>query len=185
MYLFLGPDHGCFEHPYNSFMLLHNSTDVQLIFTLFCLSVFAYNILAMLVTYNYNSVWHAILDNFRYVSVWGVDLAIHYCINGRFGESWTNYCFLQLVGMFVLIYGTAVYNAPNPGPVCVLTLEFTSLNFNHFCLSLGSIKLTGGVLSCFLDFSAEYDYEELLNSSAGEEEEEVVWEREGMERDTV
>lgn len=40
--------------------------------------------------------------------------------------------------MVILLYGTAIYNAPNPG----------------------SIKLTGQFWDCFLDFSNEYDNED-------------------------
>merc|ERR1712100_105079 len=91
--------------------------------------------LACLVTYMLNSVWHAVLDNFRPITVWAVDLIIFYFITVSMGEKWTVWSWLQLLGMVVLFYGTAVYNAPNAG----------------------SILLTGDIYSCFLDFSDEYD----------------------------
>ena len=48
-----------------------------------------YNMLAVLVTFMLNSVWHAILDNFRPICVWVVDLLLFYAITrGAFGESW-------------------------------------------------------------------------------------------------
>lgn len=74
---------------------------------------------AVLVTYMLNSVWHAILDNFRPITVWGTDLFIFYMItsSGDFGEPWTKWSFVQLGGMFVLLYGTAIYNAPNGGSI--------------------------------------------------------------------
>lgn len=50
----------------------------------------------------YSAIWHAILDNFRPVSVWGTDLVIFYFItNGTFGEAWTHYSWLQFSGMMV------------------------------------------------------------------------------------
>lgn len=134
-----GPDHGSFENPFNTIAMLSNSRAVQLMFVAYFFAVFAYNILAVLVTFALNSVWHAILDNFRPITVWGTDMFIFYCITVSFGEPWSRYSWVQLLGMFVLLYGTAVYNAPNPG----------------------SIKLTGGFYSCFLDFSKEYEYDEL------------------------
>jgi len=63
------------------------------------------------VTFLLNSIWHAILDNFRPISVWATDLALFYVFtDGRFGEEWTPYSWLELAGMFLLFYGTAVYN---------------------------------------------------------------------------
>lgn len=50
----------------------------------------------------YSAIWHAILDNFRPVSVWGTDLIIFYVItDGSFGEAWTRYSYLQFAGMLV------------------------------------------------------------------------------------
>ena len=40
----------------------------------------------VLVTYLLDAVWHAILDNFRPITVWVVDLAIYYCVSKNFGE---------------------------------------------------------------------------------------------------
>jgi hypothetical protein len=47
-----------------------------------------------------------------------------------FGEAWTQWSWLQLAGMAVLFFGTAVYNAPNAGSILlegqwyVLGLDF-------------------------------------------------------------
>ena len=62
------------------------------------------------------------------------DLAIYYAINRHFGEPWTRYSYIELVGMTVLIYGTAIYNAPD----------------------IGSIQLRGNWYSLWMDFSEEY-----------------------------
>ena len=43
-------------------------------------------------------------------------MAIHYYFSNRtLGEPWTKWSFMQLLGMFVLLYGTSIYNAPNAG----------------------------------------------------------------------
>jgi hypothetical protein len=142
-----GPDHGCIENPYNTYVMFRNSTPIQLMFVLFFVSVFLYNVLGVLVTCVLNSVWHAILDNFRPVSVWGTDLFIYYGISHAFGETWTVWSWLQLGGMFILLYGTAIYNAPNTG----------------------SIMLRGQWYGCFLDFSTEYDEADENIADSGEE----------------
>jgi drug/metabolite transporter (DMT)-like permease len=134
-YMMPGADHGSIENPFNTIAMIQNSSSVQWMFLAYFLCIFAYNVLACLVTFMLNSVWHAILDNFRPITVWGTDLFIFYLVTTSFGESWTIYSWLQLAGMLVLLYGTAVYNAPNSG----------------------SIKLTGGLLNCFMDFSEDYD----------------------------
>lgn len=149
-YFMPGPDHGCIENPFNTIAMIQNSSSVQWMFFLYFLCIFAYNVLACLVTFMLNSVWHAILDNFRPITVWGTDLFIFYLITTTFGESWTIYSWIQLAGMAVLLYGTAVYNAPNSG----------------------SIKLTGGIINCFMDFSEEYDEAERelrMAEAAGDE----------------
>lgn len=105
-------------------------------FVLYFFAILFYNVLACLVTYMLDSVWHAILDNFRPATVWGTDMFIFYCVTSAFGEPWNQpWSLLQLAGMAVLLYGTAIYNAPNPG----------------------SVKLTGGAASCFIDCSDEYE----------------------------
>jgi len=130
------------ENPYDTLAMLQNSEDLRFMFLLYFLSIFFYNMLAVLVTFMLNSVWHAILDNFRPITVWGTDLFIYYLITTSFGEQWTIWSYVQLLGMVVLLYGTAVYNAPNSG----------------------SIKLTGGITSCF----CTADYSDLEEDFHGE-----------------
>lgn len=142
-YAIHGPDHGCFENPFNTWYMIKHSTHIQSVFLLYFFSILQYNILAVLVTYMLDSVWHAILDNFRPVTVWGLDLYIFYFISQAFGEKWTFWSFLQLFGMLILLYGTAVYNAPNAG----------------------SLYLRGDLKSFFIDCSDEY---ENLEDEAGD-----------------
>ena len=110
-----GEDHGSYENPFNTWEMIKNSGVIQFVFITYFLSVFLYNFFAVLVTLMLNSVWHAILDNFRPITVWGVDMFIFYTITAALGEPWTKWSILQLGGMFVLFYGTAIYNGPNPG----------------------------------------------------------------------
>ena len=71
---------GCFENLWDSWIMIQNSSAVQLILFGFFVTVAMYNIFAILVTHVLDSVWHAILDNFRPISVWGTDLFIFYVI---------------------------------------------------------------------------------------------------------
>ncbi|CAM9280043.1 unnamed protein product, partial [Ectocarpus fasciculatus] len=110
-YLTPGNDHGSFENPFNTYYMIMNSSEITWMVTLYILSITSFNIFCVLITFMLNSVWHAILDNFRPVTVWGSSLFIFYFIDPSFGESWTPWSFMQLGGLFVLLYGTAVYNA--------------------------------------------------------------------------
>jgi drug/metabolite transporter (DMT)-like permease len=134
VYFLPGADHGSYENPFNTWYMITHSSAIQLMFVVYFFAIFGYNLFAVLVTYLMNSIWHAILDNFRPITVWMADLFIHYAIISSFGEKWDNWSYLQLLGMFVLLYGTAIYNGPNDG----------------------SISLKGEWFALGLDFSKEY-----------------------------
>lgn len=87
----------------------------ELHIVLYFFTIFFYNLFAVLVTFMLSSVWHAILDNFRPITVWATDLFIFYHISQSFGEKWTVFSYIQIAGMGILLYGTAIYNAPNAG----------------------------------------------------------------------
>ena len=115
LYIIPGSDYGgSMENVYDSWIMLRNSRQVQLVLLGFFLTVAGYNMLSIYVTYLLSSIWHAILDNFRPISVWGADLALYYVvtarIGGNLGEPWTFFSYIELAGMLVLFIGTAVYN---------------------------------------------------------------------------
>ena len=108
-YYLPGDDHGSYENFENTLAMIKSSTTIQLSFVAYFFAIFGYNLFAALVTFLLNSVWHAILDNFRPITVWSTSLFIYYVIvqTGDLGEPWTKWSFIQLTGMFVLFYGTA------------------------------------------------------------------------------
>lgn len=134
-YFVPGEDHGSYENFENTIAMIKNSETIQLWFVVYFFVILGYNIFAALVTFLLNSVWHSILDNFRPITVWITDLTIYYVIAAAthdMGEPWTKYSFVQLMGMFVLFYATAIYNAPNPGSVKLQGQWWAfGLNFNH------------------------------------------------------
>jgi hypothetical protein len=58
-----------------------------------------------------------------------VDLFIFYYINPMFGEAWTKYSYIQIAGIAVLLYGSAIYNAPNKGSL-LLTGQWWALGID-------------------------------------------------------
>jgi drug/metabolite transporter (DMT)-like permease len=124
-----GDDHGSFEHFGNTWAMISNTPTIQYMFIVYFIAIFGYNLFAVLVTYLLNSIWHAILDNFRPITVWLTDMFIFYFVNQAFGEAWTAYSYLQLVGMGILLYGTAIYNGPHAGSI-ILKGQWYALGFN-------------------------------------------------------
>ena len=71
-------------------------------------TVTAYNIAAVYVTHYLSAIWHAILDNFRPVTIWSLDLAIFYYLlpGSGFGEEWTKGSWIQMGALLLLFFGT-------------------------------------------------------------------------------
>jgi len=107
-----GLDLGCLENTYDTLIMVQNSALLQWMIVLFAAAVFFYNVFCVYVTYLLSSVWHAILDNFRPITVWATSLALYYIFtDGAFGETWGVWCWLEFAGMIVLLIGTAIFNA--------------------------------------------------------------------------
>lgn len=128
-YYMPGDDHGSYESPLNTWVMFKNSSTIQVAFVIYFFAIFFYNLLAILVTYMLNSIWHAILDNFRPITIWITSVSIYYFVSKDFGEPWTKWSIIQLIGLVVLLLGTAIYNAPNAGSIR-LEGQWFSLGFN-------------------------------------------------------
>lgn len=111
-YILPGNDQGSLENPFDSIAMIYNSSTLQFLLLAFIVTVTVYNCMAVYVTRYLSSIWHAILDNFRPITIWGADLALFYYLmpGSGFGEEWTSGSWLQLGGLMVLFFGTAVYN---------------------------------------------------------------------------
>jgi hypothetical protein len=79
----------------------------------YVLAITTYNLSAIFITQLLEAVWRSILENFRPIAVWGVDLLLFYAVTGgAFGEAWLGSAStLQVFGLGVLLAGTATYNA--------------------------------------------------------------------------
>jgi len=127
-YILPGNDYGgSFESAYDAWVMWMNDGKIRLLVCLFFVSITGYNVMSIYVTKLLSSIWHAILDNFRPVSVWMFGLLIYYSwSDGTMGEAWGTYSFLQLAGMLLLFVGTAIYNGSVP--CCLFGLEgYTAL----------------------------------------------------------
>ncbi|OQR86245.1 Drug/Metabolite Transporter (DMT) Superfamily [Achlya hypogyna] len=110
-YFIPGNDMGSYERFDDALVMLGNSPAAQIAAGIFVFVILGYNVFAVFVTFLLNSIWHAILDNFRPITVWGTDLLLFYVFTPQtFGEAWTLWSWLELGGMLTLLVGTAVYN---------------------------------------------------------------------------
>ncbi len=103
---------GVFENYHDSIAMIQNSPQLQSLVFWFVLTVTVYNCSVIYVTKLLSAIWHAILDNFRTISVWVIDLLLYYVVfpGQGYGEIWTNFSYLQLVGLIILLIGTGIYN---------------------------------------------------------------------------
>lgn len=110
-YFLPGKDNGSWEDTLDTFRMCSNSSTVSLMLLSYVFIITGYNAAGIGITFLLDAVWHSILDNFRPISVWVAQLVIWQITNGSSGEEWTNASWIQLAGLALLIFGTAVYNA--------------------------------------------------------------------------
>lgn len=106
-----GPDYGnCQESLDNDYYMVKNSPQLQKVIGAYLISVFAYNIAGMMVTYSLSAVHRTMLEASRTAIIWAIDLAIHNAYpDSSFGEAWCAWSFLQLAGFVMLVVGQATY----------------------------------------------------------------------------
>jgi drug/metabolite transporter (DMT)-like permease len=111
LYYLPGNDHGHLSDPINSVELILENKPIYLTMIAYTCSIFTYNSLSVMVTKELDAVWHSILDLWRPITVWVLDLFLHYDMSTSLGEAWTYPAsYIQLAAMIVLLYGTAIYN---------------------------------------------------------------------------
>eukprot|EP00981_Chlorochromonas_danica_P013850 scaffold6925_cov248-Ochromonas_danica.AAC.12 len=134
-YMLPGNDGGHFENPWDALAMIQNDYVLRNLVVLFVLTVTIYNCAAVYVTKYLSAIWHAILDNFRPITIWGLGLLIHSAYQ-QYGEAWTAGSWLQLLGLMTLLFGTAVYN----GNVNILGEEQPSVPSSEMTRLLGDDK---------------------------------------------
>lgn len=133
-----GSDGGHQEDPFDTFAMLSNNQTLLSVVLLFLFSCGTFNATGIAVTASLSGVHRMMLDASRTVMIWGFGLWVHYRVdhNSPYGEVWTQYSYLQLVGFVVLVSGQAVYSevlkvpgltypppmVPSPSPTAALNL---------------------------------------------------------------
>lgn len=112
---------GSFESlPDGLYMLAHRWELIILSLT-YTASIAIYNLSGITVGKKFSTVVRCLIDSSRTVTVWGVSLLLYYGVSDQYGSGITPHTWLQLIGFFVLILGTVVYNdlAPSIIPNCL------------------------------------------------------------------
>lgn len=155
LYYTPGGDHGSIENTPDSIAMIRSSASIQTLLVVFFVTVTMYNIFCIYVTAYLSAIWHAILDNFRPVSVWATGLIIYYIVsNGAFGEPWTHYSWLQAVGMGVLFVGTAVYNGSLRVPGCSYPPPYSNIDTAPAVLASPALMRSPLLSKSAMDYSS-------------------------------
>ncbi|EQC26063.1 hypothetical protein SDRG_16082 [Saprolegnia diclina VS20] len=110
-YLVPGNDAGSYERLDITLQVLATSRSIQWLVLAQLVALLLMNVFRMLVLFQLDALWVSIMNNFRTGGVWAVNLVLYHAItHGAFGEVWTHWSYLQLVGMLVLFVGTAVHD---------------------------------------------------------------------------
>merc|ERR1712048_991369 len=111
LWLLPGSDGGHAEDPVDTFVMLSNSGPLMCCVITYLISCGTFNITGIQVTAALSAVHRMMMDASRTMVIWAFGLYVHYGVdpNSKFGETWNNYSYMQLVGFFILVIGQAIY----------------------------------------------------------------------------
>jgi len=90
---------------------IKNSQVIQIFIVLYIVSAGLFKFFGVSITRVMTAVHRTIIDTFRIICIWGVELFIYYVIKlPNYGADWNNWYFLELGGLVFLIVGTILYN---------------------------------------------------------------------------
>jgi len=91
------------------YMVFHNSSIAGTIL-IYTLVIMGLNFTGMMVTQQFTAVHRTILEAARTGCIWVANLIIYYYISDNFGEVWSDWSYLQLLGFCLLLVGLFIYN---------------------------------------------------------------------------
>jgi len=106
--------------PDGLYMITHK-WELTLLALTYTASVAIYNLSGITVGKKFTTVVRCLIDSSRTVTVWAASLLLYYGVSEDYGAGFTQHTWLQVIGFFVLILGTVVYNdlAPSIIPDCL------------------------------------------------------------------
>merc|ERR1719277_780810 len=111
LYAIPGNDNGHMEDELDSFAMLRSSVPLLIMILVYTFSCCTYNMSGIAVTGALSAVHRVMLEAFRTSIVWVFGLIVHYYFDpaSPFGEAWTPYSWIEVLGFIVLMLGQAVY----------------------------------------------------------------------------
>lgn len=111
LYVIPGSDHGHMEDVIDTFTMVKNSTHLLMLVIIYLISCGSFNASGIAVTGALSATHRMMMDASRTSVIWLFGLTVHYKIDASspYGEAWTSYSYLQLVGFLILVTGQGIY----------------------------------------------------------------------------
>jgi len=110
MYFIPGKNEGSYENSWDAMLMISRNMELLAMIILYWISIAFYNFCGLSVTKKLTAVHRTLIDALRTICVWAIDIFIYYVISETYGEAWTKYSYVQLIGFVLLVIGTMVYN---------------------------------------------------------------------------
>lgn len=110
-YFLPGDDSGSYENVFDALYQLKNSVPLVMLNLALLLSIAFYNYFGLVVAKELSTIHRTLIDALRTILVWITSIIIYYAGAHSLGEKWQGgYSLLQLLGFFLLLVGTVLYN---------------------------------------------------------------------------
>lgn len=100
---------GIHEDNLDTFTLVGSNPQCLLEAFVYVVVILGFNIFAMKLTQHLNAVTRNIIDTARTMFIWITLTVVHYTVSPDYGEDWNNWCWMQLGGFGILIFGLFTY----------------------------------------------------------------------------
>lgn len=104
-----GKDHGSYENMSNSFYMFAHNSFICGMYVLQICSISVFNWCGFIYSKNLSAATRTCVDTMRTVVVWIVMVICFYATKGDFGESFTKYTTIQVVGFVFMVIGTITH----------------------------------------------------------------------------
>ena len=104
-----GKDHGSYESMKNSFYMFAHNPFICGMYMLQICSISIFNWCGFIYSKNLSAATRTCVDTMRTVVVWIVMIICFYSTKGSFGESFTRYTFIQIIGFLFMVLGTITH----------------------------------------------------------------------------
>lgn len=111
LYFLPGSDHGRLEDVLDALYMVSNSWVLLAVISIDVVLMLFYNLFGLEVINSLSAIHRVVIETFRTLLVWVLDLYIYYYMSdGKLGEQWTSYSYLQVIGFVLMVIGTGLFN---------------------------------------------------------------------------